>query len=239
MAIELTTASDSQKKLIRDSLRALGVSGNNTFILNGDILATRSITITGNLPFGDSPALQIPNGRIKLGYMPDYGDLNDGTYLYNDRVGNDYIEFRIETVDNGGEPIVLRQNDSIGGNLYENIVVGQDHKVGINVPTGLRSFPSTLSVFGNISASGSLFVQSIVQDSSNPLVVDVNTAVITNSANWNTSFSRVSANDVVYSNPVRETSSTGMSAVGNIVAMTQTGYDTLAVKLSSTLYIIV
>lgn len=237
MAIELTTATDLQRKAIRDSLKAVGVSGNNSFTLNGDILATRSITITGNLPLGDSPALQIPNGRIKLGYITDYtGGLNDGTYLYNHRYDIDFIEFRVETVDNGVEPIVLRQIDGGSSSIYENLVVGQDHNVGINVPTGLRSFPSTLSVFGNISASGTIYGQGIGGGTGRE---DVNTAVITSSANWNTSYALVSANDLVYGNPARETSSTGMSAIKNMVAMTQTDYDTLTVKLSSTLYIIV
>lgn len=171
MAIELTTASDFDLKRIRTSLKALGVSGSNSFTLNGNMLATGTVIITGGS--GPDTGLIIPNGQISLGYSaPIYGSSNDGAAFFFDSVAPDNGELVIQTRDNGDEPIVFRQ---IGGtpSLKEPLIIGSNNAVAINAPPGQRTFDNALSVFGNISASGSLYVQSIVQNSLNPLTIDV------------------------------------------------------------------
>ncbi len=59
------------------------------------------------------------------------------------------------------------------------------------------------------------------------------------SGNWETAYQQTSANDLVRSNETFETPTTGISAIQNIVSLSQATYDTLNVKLPTTLYIIV
>ena len=59
------------------------------------------------------------------------------------------------------------------------------------------------------------------------------------SGNWQTAYQQTSANDLVRSNSTFETPTTGISAVQNIVSLSQVTYDALTVKLPTTLYVIV
>jgi hypothetical protein len=172
--LELTTATDLQKKSIRDTLLAIGVTGSNFLNLNGQLIAAGTVTLLGN-----TEALRIPYGSIVLGAGLAYGqgDINDGALIYNYSYGIDNNELRLETFDNGSEPIVLRQNDSQTSIVYEPLVVGSNHNVGIgSIPLGTRSFDNSLTVYGNISATGSIFVNSVIENSSSPLVLDVDTS---------------------------------------------------------------
>lgn len=177
MAIELTTASNTQKKQIRDALNAVGEwnSTNNTFSLFGTTITTGTVIITGGP--GQDTGLIIPNGQISLGYSASqYGNVNDGAVLLFESADNDDGQLVIQTRDNGDEPIVFRQ---VGGtpNVKEPLVIGKNNAIGVNPPAFTRTFPSTLTVYGNISASGSIFVQSIVENSPSPLTIDVTSSV--------------------------------------------------------------
>lgn len=87
--------------------------------------------------------------------------------------------------------------------------------------TALDLFINSVTVSGNISATQSIF------------------ALSGNSNSWNTAFQRTSANDIVRSNSTFETPTTGISAINNIVALSQTAYNALTIKLPATLYVII
>ncbi len=58
-------------------------------------------------------------------------------------------------------------------------------------------------------------------------------------SNWETAYQQTSANDLVRSNETFETPTTGISAIQNIVSLSQATYDALDIKLPTTLYVIV
>jgi len=59
------------------------------------------------------------------------------------------------------------------------------------------------------------------------------------SGNWEAAYQAISANDLIRSNSTFETPTTGISAINNIVYLSQETYNSLAVILPSTLYVIV
>jgi hypothetical protein len=125
--------------------------------LSGGVL-TGFVTITGNN--GQGTNLRIIDG-LSIGYSAgDFGPTNDGAELYMDySAGPDQGVFYFTTRDNGEEPIVFRQRHDWTAPSYqfEPLIIGSNHTVGINAPTGTRSFGSPLTVYGNISASGALY----------------------------------------------------------------------------------
>lgn len=93
----------------------------------------------------------------------------------------------------------------------------------INNITTMSSLSVTgdVTVVGNISATQTIFTLN------------------GNSGNWSTAFQRTSANDLVRSNSTFETPTTGMSAINNVIALSQATYNALTVKQPATLYVIV
>jgi hypothetical protein len=97
------------------------------------------------------------------------------------------------------------------------------NRVQISALTITNTFSgiNSLTVFGNISASSTVYAQE------------------GNSSNWNSAYQQTSASDLVRSNTTFETPTTGLSTIQNIVSLSLETYNNLTVKLPGTLYVVV
>ena len=162
---------------IADSSATNGIlfgSGNanydvNLYRVSSNVLATDDnlfvggkITAVDGLSSGND--INIYNTKkLQLGYSPAPG-YNDGGEIWMDYpVSGDGGELIIGTRDNGDEPIVFRQSKNDGPPSWnlEPLIIGSDNRTGVGAPSGTRTFPAQLTVYGALSTSGNLITTNV------------------------------------------------------------------------------
>jgi len=121
------------------------------------------------------------------------------------------------------------------------IVYGTLSALSASFETVTNTFVSNITSLSTLEISGTLITYGDIL-SGNQNLTDIfvlNNGLNSLSGNWQTAYQQTSGNDLVRSNSTFETPTTGISAVQNIVSLSQVTYDALTVKLPTTLYVIV
>lgn len=121
---------------------------------------SNALTVMGTLSVNGTTYIYGDN-KMQYGYFPSINDGGQIFFEYSDNA--DYGRFIIQTIDNADSSIVLRQweqpSEGQGEVAYNRLKVGTDGNVGVGmgVLTAIQTFPSTLTVFGNISSSNNIY----------------------------------------------------------------------------------
>jgi len=116
----------------------------------------------------------------------------------------------------------------LNGPSYGTIKIGSFSNTDINKGSYTPITDAKVQIDGNVNVNGLIRVSATG-----------NSLSAGNSNQWSTAYQQTSANDLVRSNQTFETPTTGISAIQNIVSLSQATYDALTVKQPTTLYVIV
>jgi hypothetical protein len=262
MAIELTTATPETLLELRTALSAMGSVGNETIqgvkTFSQD-LQTNSRFLSGGVDLADIfITSQTDNQLLAFNDITDELIITGGNSVFLNSLNN--TTFNTNSGKYEDVSTTVQSNSSNWESTYNTFSSVSSTFLTTETESQILNF-NEINQELSITNGNTVSLSSLIDDAGTDLSVraltsnweDTSTTVQSNSANWNyqgtdlknlsgnwqTAYQAISANDLVRSNATFETPTTGISAINNLVTLTQETYDALTIKLPTTLYVII